>query len=65
MRSVFAYYYYYLQCRRADSKAAYMETRHRAVLSRFVLFIVCSVFGFWFGLVWFGWFGCRYYFQIT
>lgn len=29
-----------------------METRHRAVLSRFVLFIVCSVFGLvWFGLV--------------
>lgn len=55
VRSVFAYYYYYLQCRRADRKAAYMETRHRAVLSRFVLLIVCIRFGF--GLVWFSiWF---------
>lgn len=51
VKSVFAYYYYYLQCRRADRKAAYMETRHRAVLSRFVLLIVCIRFGF--GLVWF------------
>lgn len=55
VRSVFAYYYYYLQCRRADRKAAYMETRHRAVLSRFVLLIVCIRFGF--GFVWFSiWF---------